>query len=218
MLYTNFYRMINNNNSKLTDSNKLVHEQLSHAREKMKQQYDKSTKPHKFYVGQRVMLWKPYKRSGLSKCFQSNWNGPWVIERFTNNANSNCKIRCCLTEKTMNVHVNQLKIIDNSEERQLPVLRATSPNETVVVSQPESGENDHYLIEFDEENDDIPQQVVNNQNIQEEAVDNFPVVEAGRGHGDRIDNAWVNLDAGNIIPQRTRGVVQDYRNMLAGNR
>ena len=81
----------------------------------MKNQFDKSAKNHKFTVGSKVMLWKPYKRSGLSKCFQPNWNGPWIIEHFTSDSNSNCRIKCCSTNKTMNVHVSQLKPISNDK-------------------------------------------------------------------------------------------------------
>ena len=60
---------------KILESDKTVQEQLEKSRIRMKEQYDKSAKNHKFVVGSRVMLWKPYKKPGLSKCFQPNWNG-----------------------------------------------------------------------------------------------------------------------------------------------
>ena len=56
------------------------------------------------------MLWKPYKRKGLSGCFQPSWDSPCSIEKFNGFKKFNCKIvRCVDPEQQMNVHFNQLE-------------------------------------------------------------------------------------------------------------
>ena len=80
------------------------------SRQLMKEQFDKKAKRHPFSIADKVMLWKPYKSGGLSKCFQPNWNGPWSIVKFTGRRKVNCKISNCVDPTIhLNVHVNQLK-------------------------------------------------------------------------------------------------------------
>ena len=50
----------------------MVQATLQHSRDKMKEQYDKRIRYPLFDIGESVMLWYPYKRSGLSKCLQPN--------------------------------------------------------------------------------------------------------------------------------------------------
>ena len=80
----------------------------------MKQAYDKGSAPSPFSVGDSVMLWKPYKKKGISGCFQPKWHGPWVILKFTGKAKRNCTIHECQNPSNkLNVHVNQLKLLKN---------------------------------------------------------------------------------------------------------
>ena len=55
---------------------------------KMKTQSDKKITTHIFKMGDFVMLWYPYKRTGLSKVWQPNWIGPYTIH--THVGPSNC--------------------------------------------------------------------------------------------------------------------------------
>ena len=57
---------------------------LNTSRNKMKVQYYKTTS-HQFKVGDYVMLWCPYKVSGLSQTWQSNWKGPFQIRCMVGN-------------------------------------------------------------------------------------------------------------------------------------
>ena len=186
--------------NKIHDSNKLVQDNLLQSRNKMKQQFDKNTKIHKFVVGQPVMLWKPYKKNKLSRCFQPNWNRPWLIEHFTNDLKSNCKIRCCMTGNTLNVHVSQLKPVRMQDAPKPPAKTIIEKDIPMVVQ-------DHYLDDFmfvEEEDEGVRNVVINNQNAQ--GVGEVP----GPVEGPVIDNAWVDVDPANVIPRRTRGVRIDY--------
>ena len=82
---------------------------LQKSRRNMKVMYDKrvNINGQKFNVNDEVMLWKPYKKSGLSRCFQPNWDGPWRIEEFT--SATNCKIKKVGSDDELDVHLNQLK-------------------------------------------------------------------------------------------------------------
>ena len=97
----------------IRQSGEIVKQQLNKSREKMKKHYDKSMKTINFNIGDKVMLWKPYKKKGLSKCFQPNWNGPRTIKLFTNDYRTNRKLSNDEDNKTINVHINQLKPISS---------------------------------------------------------------------------------------------------------
>ena len=165
------------------------------------------------------MLWKPYKKSGLSKCFQPNWNGPWEIERFTNQSRSNCTIRCCTNRKNyMNVHVSQLKPVGyrNAVNAEKSVVEKVVPK--VSFTKPEI--HDHYLEDFDDDevagNDLVDNHVVEANVERDELIEPADVVNGGNA-GVHIDNAWVDLDVPNIVPRRTRGVRQDYQELASGS-
>ena len=210
---------------KIFDSNKTVQAELNKSREKMKKQFDKSAKNHRFTVGSKVMLWKPYKRSGLSKCFQPNWNGPWTIEHFTNDTNSNCKIKCCSTNKSMNVHVSQLKPISNDNPTQNHSDKGIRDAVAEPVHAKTPATQDHYLEDFDEDELNAPvieNHVVEADHLRDGMVDvpvNEPVNAPFNGpvEGVHIDNAWVDIDVSNILPGRTRGARQDYQQLASGD-
>ena len=72
----------------------------------MKLIYDKSCSSHRFSEGDYVMLWWPYKVTGISHAFQPVWKGPYRITKII--GNTNCSIELG-NGKCMNVHLNQLK-------------------------------------------------------------------------------------------------------------
>lgn len=57
----------------------LVRENLSKAQIKYKTQYDKTAKPHKFLVGQKVWVYTPKIQVGKSKKLLRKWTGPYYI-------------------------------------------------------------------------------------------------------------------------------------------
>ena len=80
---------------------------LQVSRAKMKIQYDKITTTHKFKMGDFVMLWYPYKRTGLSKVWQPNWIGPYTIHTLV--GPSNCILMDINGNISPIIHCNQLK-------------------------------------------------------------------------------------------------------------
>ena len=203
---------------RIQNSQKLVNQELTSSRSKMKDNYDKTAKPSPFKIGDRVMLWKPYKKKGLSGCFQPKWDGPWSIVKFTGQHNMNCKIvNSADPSKTMNVHVNQLKLVKGHRDadllttetvkEQTPYLQADRVYEPVAVGEPFL----HYLDDFDCDN--IVQNIEHNMDI-EIAQENENVLEPAHP---QIDQRWVEVDESNIMQgNRTRGVRQDYRALLNG--
>jgi len=57
----------------------LATENLQRAQQKMKDYYDQKTKEPVFEVGQRVWVYTPRTRKGLSKKLMDNWLGPYRI-------------------------------------------------------------------------------------------------------------------------------------------
>ncbi len=207
--------------SRVKSSVEIVNKHLVDSRSQMKKTYDKNARVHPFSIGDRVMLWKPYKRKGVSGCFQPKWHGPWIISKFTGNMKSNCKITDCSNPtKTMNVHVNQLKLINNKHNTNDPhsTQHVNKPVDNILI-RPRAEVVDghpflHYLKDFEEDFGDagaiIPevphQEVIDNQHEEHVQV-----------RHPQINRRWVEVDIDNIIPEGRARNRHDY-NVLAGNR
>ena len=62
----------------------LASENLQRAQQKMKDYYDQKTKEPVFEVGQRVWVYTPRTRKGLSKKLMHNWLGPYrIVEKLS---------------------------------------------------------------------------------------------------------------------------------------
>ena len=95
--------------NKLNETISITQNNLLKSRARMKHSFDKHTTPIPINVGDHVMLWTPYKKQNLSRCFQPNWSGPWIVQQYT--GPTNCKL---INDKghIKNVLVNQLKRIE----------------------------------------------------------------------------------------------------------
>ena len=198
---------------RIENSKNIVNKHLTVSRERMKSQFDKGAKPSPFSVGDIVMLWKPYKKKGISGCFQPKWDGPWSIIKFTGDKKINCKIvHCREPTKKLNVHINQLKLMKVSDHLQSPISLPPEthvrPMQEIVPNKDTSLSSDlflHYLDDY--EGDD--NQIVNFENIEPQLIYEEPLVQQQQQQ--QIDQRWVSLDASNIIPgERTRGNRRDY--------
>ena len=153
----------------------------------MKHNYDKSCHPPKFNINDKVMLWYPYAKKGLSCCFQPKFNGPWTITEFKSPTNVEI---CNERGKRKNVHVNQLKLCV-TRAKTLSVQDKTTNARTTLHHQPEMG---YFLIDDDSEHN------YNNPDIE---TDNREIIPARNDN--LINHAWVDIEPSNIIPQRTHG-------------
>ena len=83
-----------------------ANDNMERSRQQQKRQYDKRTKDSNIHVNDHVLLWNPYHKRNISKCFLPKWKGPWMVVQLT--GPSNCKI---VSEKGEFKHVNvdQLK-------------------------------------------------------------------------------------------------------------
>ncbi|GFY24490.1 retrovirus-related Pol polyprotein from transposon 412 [Trichonephila clavipes] len=55
----------------------LARERIGMASEKMKTRYDARATGHDLHESDRVWLWNPKRRKGLSPKLQTNWEGPY---------------------------------------------------------------------------------------------------------------------------------------------
>ena len=61
------------------DARKLAHENIELAQQRQKVQYDKNAKEVNYEVGERVWLYTPNNKTGLSSKLTHNWHGPFRI-------------------------------------------------------------------------------------------------------------------------------------------
>ena len=221
--------------SRIKSSEAIVNTNLNNSRTQMKQQYDKQTKSSPFSINYTVMLWKPYKKKGISGCFQPPWYGPWTLIKFTGRYKTNCTlVNCENPEIKINVHVNQLKLRKgkpgNSNNNN---TTQTKTNTNTKLHFKNSKRLKHgsgidpffdYLEDLEEEDGPpavppavrqppaVPPAVLQQQRPAVELEVPAPVPVHPQ-----IDQRWVGLDIRNIIPGRRVRNNPDY-NDLAGNR
>ena len=160
----------------------------------MKNTYDKNSKGHSFHVGDKVMLWKPYKISGISRCFQPTWDGPWAIIEFT--GNTNCRIK--KDNQELNVHLNQLKHCSQRD----PSLHYT---ETQLSTPPNSTFN-HYLDDFLDDDNDVA--VRDNQPVIENGLRD-PEIDLDETHPYNLDISD-NVDVGGVDTRNNVQINESY--------
>ncbi|GFX72750.1 retrovirus-related Pol polyprotein from transposon 412 [Trichonephila clavipes] len=61
--------------ARMEEMHHLARERIGLASEKMKTRYDSEATGHDFHEGDKVWLWNPKRRKGLSPKLQTNWEG-----------------------------------------------------------------------------------------------------------------------------------------------
>ena len=113
----------------------LARENLQRAQQKMKDYYDQKTKEPVFEVGQRVWVYTPRTRKGLSKKLMHNWLGPYrIVEKLSP---VHFKLRTIANKKVaFSCHANRMKpFVD-------PNLRPIDPPPFDDPSEPYLAESD----------------------------------------------------------------------------
>ncbi|GFW88866.1 retrovirus-related Pol polyprotein from transposon 412 [Trichonephila clavipes] len=64
---------------RMEEMHHLSRERIGMASEKMKTQYDARATGHDYHEGDKVWLWNPKRRKGLSPKLQTNWKGPYTV-------------------------------------------------------------------------------------------------------------------------------------------
>ncbi|GFV97331.1 retrovirus-related Pol polyprotein from transposon 412 [Trichonephila clavipes] len=65
--------------ARMEEMHHLARERIGMASEKMKTRYDARATGHDFHEGDKVWLWNPKRRKGLSPKLQTNWEGPYTV-------------------------------------------------------------------------------------------------------------------------------------------
>ncbi|GFW94049.1 retrovirus-related Pol polyprotein from transposon 412 [Trichonephila clavipes] len=65
--------------ARMEEMHHLARERIGRASEKMKTRYDTRATGHDFHEGDKVWLWNPKRRKGLSPKLQTNWEGPYTV-------------------------------------------------------------------------------------------------------------------------------------------
>ena len=178
--------------AKIENSTKIVQQNL-------KKSCNNMVKGSPIHVGDHVMLWKPYTRNGLSCYFQPNWDGQWKVDSFT--GHYNVKIMRCDNETPFqNVHINQLiaiRLVAEPKEHSYHINNTNDFNHHLEDLNEE--EETHELYNnIDENVEVVNENVVNNELIQQD------IINAG----------WSNKNEDNVLPQRTRGVQLNVKEMV----
>ncbi|GFX05702.1 retrovirus-related Pol polyprotein from transposon 412 [Trichonephila clavipes] len=70
---------IEKSQARMEEMHHLARERIGMASEKMKTRYDARETGHDFHEGDKVWLWNPKRRKGLSPKLQTNWEGPYTV-------------------------------------------------------------------------------------------------------------------------------------------
>ena len=92
--------------ARFEDVHNFARERISMATERMKTRYDIKATNHEFQEGEKVWLWNPVRRKGLSPKLQSNWDGPYTVLKRLNDVV--VRIRKSPSSKPKVVHYDRL--------------------------------------------------------------------------------------------------------------
>lgn len=101
-------------------SHRIAKENIQRAQQKMKLYYDLKAKEPNYEIGDRVWVFTPKPKRGLSRKLQHRWHGPYrVIQKLSP---VHFRLRTCHTnrEVTTTVHANRMKPVTDPDER--PIL------------------------------------------------------------------------------------------------
>ncbi|GFX09382.1 retrovirus-related Pol polyprotein from transposon 412 [Trichonephila clavipes] len=91
---------------RMEEMHHLATERIGIASEKMKTRYDERATGHDFHKGNKVWLWNPKRRKGLSPKLQTNWEGPYIVLKRLNDVV--VRIRKSPHSKPKVIHYNRL--------------------------------------------------------------------------------------------------------------
>lgn len=92
--------------ARLEGMHSFARERIDVATEKMKTRYDTTATDHRFQEGDKVWLWNPTRRKGLSPKLQVPWDGPYVVLKTLNDVV--VRIRKSPNSKPKVVHYDRL--------------------------------------------------------------------------------------------------------------
>ena len=125
---------------RLLAARQLTHDNIELAQQRQKTQYDKTAKERSYDIGQKVWLYTPNNRKGLSSKLTHNWHGPYRIlakrsaVNYLLDANDE-------RDYVQTVHVNRLKPFISAENR--PILApSVKSQDTETDANDESSEMD----------------------------------------------------------------------------
>ena len=114
---------------------RLARENIQRAQQRMKAQYDKSARDPVFDIGDKVWVFTPKPRRGLSRKLQHNWHGPYrIVERFSP---VHFRLRTCHMNRPVEttVHANRMKPFVAPEDRPLAPPQYDDPHEPYLMDQ-----------------------------------------------------------------------------------
>ncbi|GFW66573.1 retrovirus-related Pol polyprotein from transposon 412 [Trichonephila clavipes] len=77
--------------ARMEEMHNLATEKIGMASEKMKTRYDTRATGHDFHEGDKVWLWNPKRRKGISPKLQTNWEGPYTVLKRLNDVVFTCR-------------------------------------------------------------------------------------------------------------------------------
>ena len=191
---------------------------LATNRDRMKQQYDRTASKHHYNVNDTVMLWHPPQKTGISRCFQAKWSGPWTITHLIGDLN--CKLVNQRGQVSPTIHVNQLKYVPPRSahlvnQSNAPTLRPTTThvsNCDIFADLPDVKENQCFHPPTRIETSQRGGHGTDNADTTEQHnTDAEPVKSTADSEGDLQTSNWCKVDISNILPARTRSASQRGR-------
>ena len=111
----------------LEEAHAIARENIQRAQQKMKEIYDRSARDPKFMIGDKVWIYTPKTKKGLSRKLMHHWHGPYrIVEKCSP---VHYKLRTCDNRLvSVTVHASQIKPYFSSDLRPSNTLEGTSAN------------------------------------------------------------------------------------------
>ncbi|GBO02529.1 hypothetical protein AVEN_224900-1 [Araneus ventricosus] len=99
---------LNNLEARLESVHAFARERIKLASERMKTRYDSGATDHHFKDGDKVWMYNPKRRRGLSPKLQQNWEGPYTLVKKLNDVIY--RVQRTPNAKPKVIHINRLTL------------------------------------------------------------------------------------------------------------
>jgi len=112
----------------LQESTAFVRQFTGKNMQRMKHYYDSSVKPQNYNVGEKVLVYNPWKQRSKVAKWQVCWRGPVVVERKLNDTNY---VLCKGKWKAVVVHINRMRKLPNSSDSESSDMHTNDKQPTI---------------------------------------------------------------------------------------
>ena len=124
--------------SQLEEAQRLAKKNTERTQQQMKGHYALEAAPAQYQIGQRVWVFTPKTRKGLSKKLLHHWHGPYrIMKQLSPRSILICGIQLIVSSQRQYMHVNRMKLYYDAKDRPIEPHAVLNDNDDFSFTEDE---------------------------------------------------------------------------------